>query len=321
MSADHLDELMLAYLDTIDTYQSQSAALASGFSNGFMALAQANFNTPGRRFGQDSYDERMAATRGVEIRQRGEGGGEAEEEEGVITFHGLRIPLAAATAESESGGVRAEEAPKEEDGGGGDDDGDDSETETPGGSECGEKPVEKPDPRDPLRWFGILVPRALRTAQTEFTGCVELVPRLLTTLSRLSLLESRAARGKTRHLYKILPEAPPAPLPGALALSALDAGAGFIHMCTSAQVPGVVGGFMGGAASVWLLKIPIGRVEGGGALRWEGAVVNGAVGERFPHLYGAGIGVAEVLDWKEFRKGEGGWGGVFDAASAGWVES
>ncbi|KAH0607421.1 uncharacterized protein H6S33_002455 [Morchella sextelata] len=272
--SDHLDELMLAYLDTIDTYQSQCATIASAFSNGFMALAQANFNTPGRRFGQDFYDERMVAMRGVEIR---------EEEEGVV-FEGKKIPIEMTEDES-----RKEEAEKKED-----------------------------DPRDPLRWFGILVPQALRTTQSEFTTCVEVIPQLLTTLSKLSSLESRVIRARAKHLYKILPEAPPSPLPEALPLSPLDAGDGFIHMCTSTQVSGVVGRFMGDTESVWLLKIPIERVEEG--LKWEGSVVNGGIGEEFPHLYGAGIGGAEVLDLKEFKKGENGWGGAFEAANE-WIES
>jgi uncharacterized protein (DUF952 family) len=295
--SDHLDELMLAYLDTIDTYQSQCATIASAFSNGFMALAQANFNTPGRRFGQDFYDERMVAMRGVEIR---------EEEEGVV-FEGKKIPIEMTEDES-----RKEEAEKKEDGKK-EVDGD----EKPEDSEAAEKPP-KPDPRDPLRWFGILVPQALRTTQSEFTNCVEVIPQLLTTLSKLSSLESRVIRARAKHLYKILPEAPPSPLPEALPLSPLDAGDGFIHMCTSTQVSGVVGRFMGDTESVWLLKIPIERVEEG--LKWEGSVVNGGIGEEFPHLYGAGIGGAEVLDLKEFKKGENGWGGAFEAANE-WIES
>ncbi|RPB08726.1 hypothetical protein P167DRAFT_538973 [Morchella conica CCBAS932] len=299
--SDHLDELMLAYLDTIDTYQSQCATLASGFSNGFMALAQANFNTPGRRFGQDFYDERMVAMRGVEIREGDEG----------IIFEGKKIPIE--VTEGKNGKEEAQEKDGEKEDGQKEDVGD----EKPEDSEAAKK-TPKSDPRDPLRWFGILVPQALRTTQSELTTCVDVIPQLLTTLSKLSFLESQVIRARTRHLYKILPEAPPSPLPEALPLSPLDAGDGFIHMCTSTQVSGVVGRFMGDTESVWLLKIPIERVEEG--LRWEGSVVNGGIGEEFPHLYGAGIGEAEVLDLKEFKKGENGWGGVFEAASE-WIES
>ncbi|KAF2251681.1 hypothetical protein BU26DRAFT_241620 [Trematosphaeria pertusa] len=107
------------------------------------------------------------------------------------------------------------------------------------------------------------------------------------------------------YLYKILPAAPPSPLPERLPLSDLDRNDGFIHLSTSEQVPGTADRFFGGCTELWLLKIKYevlaagtdgdGRVktEGKAEVKWE-EVGRGC----FAHLYGADLGegnVGEVL--------------------------
>ena len=98
--------------------------------------------------------------------------------------------------------------------------------------------------------------------------------------------------------YKILPEAPPNPLPESLPLSELDATDGFIHLSTAKQVPATAGRFYSTNSSLWLLKIPLDRIQKD--VRWEGSA-----GGHFPHVYGAMPGKAEIVDSKEFRNGEG----------------
>lgn len=50
-------------------------------------------------------------------------------------------------------------------------------------------------PTDPLRWFGILVPPALRTAQSTFVGAVEgPIPQLVTILRDLRTQEIEIGR-------------------------------------------------------------------------------------------------------------------------------
>lgn len=64
---------------------------------------------------------------------------------------------------------------------------------------------EKPriDPRDPIRWFGVLVPPPLRLAQSKFVGVVEgPIPQLVTLSKELRVLEIEI--GRTRKSIKKL---------------------------------------------------------------------------------------------------------------------
>ncbi|KAF2804358.1 uncharacterized protein BDZ99DRAFT_350252, partial [Mytilinidion resinicola] len=93
------------------------------------------------------------------------------------------------------------------------------------------------------------------------------------------------------YVYKILPSAPPKPLPDVLPLSDLDANDGFIHLSTASQVPGTCGRFFADATELWLLKIRLQTLENGtGEVRWEAAGNSGV----FAHLYGGKFGAEEV---------------------------
>ena len=101
-----------------------------------------------------------------------------------------------------------------------------------------------------------------------------------------------------KYVYKILPEAPPDPLPTSLPLSALDAQDGFIHLSTAAQTPATAGLFFSTNEKLWVLKIPLKQIESN--VRWEEAESGS-----FPHLYGADLGKAEIDSTKAFTRGEG----------------
>uniref|UniRef100_A0A093XWA1 Vacuolar ATPase assembly protein VMA22 n=1 Tax=Talaromyces marneffei PM1 TaxID=1077442 RepID=A0A093XWA1_TALMA len=58
-----LDNLLERYLLLLDTHQKLQESLGKQLSSGFFQLAHANYVSPGRRFGEDFYDERMKATR------------------------------------------------------------------------------------------------------------------------------------------------------------------------------------------------------------------------------------------------------------------
>ncbi|ORY12926.1 hypothetical protein BCR34DRAFT_481829, partial [Clohesyomyces aquaticus] len=107
------------------------------------------------------------------------------------------------------------------------------------------------------------------------------------------------------HLYKILPSAPPTPLPHTLPLSDLDRTDGFIHLSTSSQVPGTAEKFFAEFEELWLLKINYKElVDGSGELKWE-EVGRGC----FAHLYGMDLGAANVKEVVRAERGEG-WGGL-----------
>jgi len=279
--SDHLDQLYLTYLDTIDTYQSLRTSLATHFSTGFLTLAQANYNSTsgGQRYGADFYDERMTAIRGVEV---GDGVFECK------LFEPER---------------KEEEQRKEIK----DTDREASE------SDALEKPEEQTptiDPRDPIRWFGILVPPALRQTQSEFTLSVEtIIPQLTTTVAKLAILsseiESHRSHADTKYLYKILTTAPPSPLPEAVELLPLDISSGFIHLCTATQAVGVIEAFMPDSEELWLLKVPYSKVEKD--IKWE-CVTHREEREEFPHLFTENLGSSEVEEVREVTRLEGtGW--------------
>lgn len=73
-----------------------------------------------------------------------------------VSFSVVSDQLSAASTKSPKS-----EAPKEE------------SVESEGSTESTEKSTQTSRNVDPLRWFGILVPSALRAAQSDFTGAVE----------------------------------------------------------------------------------------------------------------------------------------------------
>jgi uncharacterized protein (DUF952 family) len=106
------------------------------------------------------------------------------------------------------------------------------------------------------------------------------------------------------YVYKILPSAPPSPLPQILPLSDLDANDGFIHLSTASQTPATCGRFFADATELWLLKIKLQTLEDGtGEVRWEPAGKSGV----FAHLYGGKFGADEVEETIKFERGERGW--------------
>ncbi|KAI5923066.1 hypothetical protein F4810DRAFT_221774 [Camillea tinctor] len=118
------------------------------------------------------------------------------------------------------------------------------------------------------------------------------------------------------YVYKIVPEAPPSPLPAEYPLSELDQKDGFVHLSTATQIPTTADLFFAAAPRLWVLKIRFSSVAAKfpGLTTWE---VPGC-----PHLYG-NFGAADVegaprefvrdadggaRSWKEaIREQDGGW--------------
>ncbi|KAK1580443.1 uncharacterized protein LY79DRAFT_561712 [Colletotrichum navitas] len=103
-----------------------------------------------------------------------------------------------------------------------------------------------------------------------------------------------------QYLYKIVPEAPPSPLPAEYPLSDLDRNDGFIHLSTAEQVLGTADRFFSGATSLWLLKLPYAVLEA--QIRWDELPAGAGC---FPHLYGRNFGAADVADARGFTRPEG----------------
>lgn len=127
------------------------------------------------------------------------------------------------------------------------------------------------------------------------------------------------------YLYKLLPDAPPSPLPRILPTSDLDASSGFIHLSTGPQVLGTLKNFFSSHNTIYLLRIRYVQVQA--SVKWDSP--DGKIcGERepkeglFAHIYraeGEGLGLRqEEIDKVGVWTRDGGeWsadGGVLD----GW---
>ncbi|KAI0009868.1 hypothetical protein F4779DRAFT_339815 [Xylariaceae sp. FL0662B] len=110
-------------------------------------------------------------------------------------------------------------------------------------------------------------------------------------------------------VYKIVPTAPPTPLPAEYPPSDLDQKDGFIHLSTGTQIPLTADLFFAEDTSLWVLKIRFAE-KFHAATTWE---VEGC-----PHLYG-NFGAQDVDGVKEFSRAEGeSWKEVMKKES-GWL--
>ncbi|KAL9120649.1 MAG: hypothetical protein Q9187_002799 [Circinaria calcarea] len=143
-----LDDILGHYLSLLDQYQRLQQKLTRHLSEGFFSLAQANFTSPNRiHYGQDFYDDRMQASV-------------------PISCNTSKPYFAVAEKTSPSSGKPSDTQPQSN-----------LEVTIPtDDSTVQEKSSMNPEvsktPSDPLNWFGILVPQALRTAQSHFSAAV-----------------------------------------------------------------------------------------------------------------------------------------------------
>ncbi|KNG45846.1 histone-fold containing protein [Stemphylium lycopersici] len=185
---DHLDQLLERYLHTLHEYQHVMQDLSKQLSEGYMSLAQANFHNSSSaiRYGQDCYDERMQAMRKVRIAEHGR----LTTDRPHFSIYTLDTSDQKEDAKDTKPSDRAsppsteeeeEEAPAAS---AGEDTNTTWEPEretSPEPEETKEKSKAIEKPTNPLKWFGILVPPALRTAQSTFVEAVEgPIPQLAT---------------------------------------------------------------------------------------------------------------------------------------------
>lgn len=114
------------------------------------------------------------------------------------------------------------------------------------------------------------------------------------------------------YLYKILPSAPPTPLPSRLPLSDLDRNDGFIHLSTSEQVASTADKFFSDFSELWLLKIKYEALaagtDGDGEVKSDKAEIKWEEVGRgcFAHFYGADLGSGNVKESIKVEK-QGTW--------------
>ncbi|KAI6823171.1 hypothetical protein KC340_g11882 [Hortaea werneckii] len=171
---DRLDDLWVKYLDCLDQYQRAQESVQKALSFGFFSLAQANFkSSAGRRYGQDFYDERMKASKRVQIMETGGDSVLAISMKSAVApsdssegpkqkTEASQQPSPPSTPVADDEDVKAAEKFKEPTTL---DDKKDQDSETSG-------VAHQPATRSPLTWFGILTPRELRSAQQSFSTAI-----------------------------------------------------------------------------------------------------------------------------------------------------
>lgn len=183
-----IDELLERYLGLVDQYTTLREDLARAQQAMFHSLARANFTSDrGVRYGQDDFDERMQASRRLTITHSQVGGVGGIDAVGTApTYTIAKDTLATETA-----------AATEKD----DDSNDDN---VAAASQAEKKQQQKTkaaaaDKGNPLRWFGVLVPQALRDAQGHAVRAVEdLIPRVVSVEAEMAAVEIEVRRARKK---------------------------------------------------------------------------------------------------------------------------
>ncbi|KAI1616390.1 hypothetical protein EDD36DRAFT_134243 [Exophiala viscosa] len=211
--SERLDRLLESYLQLLDTYTILREQLSKDLSAGFFALASSNRNSslgPGRRYGEEGYDQRMKALRTVRFEPKTTYPSikAAREEPEISTEETAQVKEETSTegqpAETPSdpgtqlGGTPSKTKSQEND------KQNDSKSSSPSNPThnrshltlCYNYTIHTSTPpptsKDPLKWYGILVPPPLRQCQTHFRNAVSsTIPDLLSTTSEMQLLEKQ----------------------------------------------------------------------------------------------------------------------------------
>ncbi|OJD27170.1 hypothetical protein ACJ73_01441 [Blastomyces percursus] len=173
-----LDRVLGHYLVLLDQQQRLQEEIGREFSSGFFSLARANNSCPpGRRYGEDYYDERMKSIKKLSIIPASKLG---DEDKPTMLISNQRRNTPSFTIENVSLSSFTLKEPKKD-------------TENKNDEACpnSPSPSRSSDPNEPdrctgseksstnrqsfnpLNWFGILVPPALRNAQQSFCTALE----------------------------------------------------------------------------------------------------------------------------------------------------
>ncbi|EZF35399.1 hypothetical protein TMEN_9252 [Trichophyton mentagrophytes] len=207
-----IDELLERYLHLLDEQQKLQEDIGKQFASGFFSLARANHACPpGRRYGEDYYDERMKAIRQVYVETEdkpellmktsrltddtreitttaSEGGLHASLDESAAPAFKI------VTIETKPDSSRDKDAKEGTDKPSEDKDEDHAQTSTETETkEASTKTKSKSKTTsNPLHWFGILVPPPLRNAQEAFVGAVAgPIPTLAGVVSEMREVEHK----------------------------------------------------------------------------------------------------------------------------------
>ncbi|KAL1987734.1 hypothetical protein VTN96DRAFT_2574 [Rasamsonia emersonii] len=224
-----LDSLLERYLHLLDRHQTLQAEIGKQLSSGFFSLTHANYcSPPGRRYGEDYYDQRMKATRRLLLKTPSlTPDQETESSQSASTSLVYQVqytPVISRKEESEDEKGQRDKAEQSDTNvsSTGKQQEDKDTTSGPGSPETSNIPTpstssEPPEteqetreesakpPRklfrsdDPLSWYGILVPPSLKNAQRSFTEAIEgNIPKLASVIHEMRQVEE--------HVHKLRKE-------------------------------------------------------------------------------------------------------------------
>ncbi|PNS15962.1 hypothetical protein CAC42_4363 [Sphaceloma murrayae] len=148
-----LEASWIRYLDFLDQYSKAQQQISKYYSEGMFSLAEANFkNSTRTRYGQEYYDGRMQAATKYAV----SGTSSVSEDPNVIP----RIKSDPVCIDDDKEEDEKSSAPSRSDG------------SSPGilHTALREAHGDSAESRDPIKWFGILVPPQLRSCQRSFLG-------------------------------------------------------------------------------------------------------------------------------------------------------
>lgn len=211
---DRLDNLWISYLHHLSEYTTAQSLLQKHMSVGFLSLARANFNsrTGVGRYGKDYFSDRAIASRRArifihddsekfkvnvlnwseELEDSKDRNSVSEEdtEEAEKAKEQQPPPAPTPSVEADKDDLNNHESP------GHDPDDQDEIVRSKVDSDQYNTSKSKTNSNiDPLRWFGILVPPELRSAQTSFTKTVDdSIARAVNAAKRIRELEIEIRR-------------------------------------------------------------------------------------------------------------------------------
>jgi hypothetical protein len=162
---DQLDALWEKHLILLDSYHQAQQQIARHLSTGFFDLAQATFKSTTRvRYGQEYYDDRMQATTRFEA--------SVDKQDTPRLASIVNDTPSPSTKPANKDPTSTEKSPhsnKETD-----EQGQEAKPEEQGSEDRAEDKQEAHSKvRNPLHWYGILVPPSLRSSQKSFIAAIQ----------------------------------------------------------------------------------------------------------------------------------------------------
>lgn len=178
MSSNDIDALLERYLHLLHDYTTLRKELSTLQTGMYQNIARANFSAErGMRYGADFYDDRMQASRGLQ--PLGMEDGQTNWKVVMTDDH----PTEASNLGVETAAIGVQD-------------------DTRNGSQAAEvksSTAKKHTKKDPLQWFGLLVPQPLRQAQAQSIRAVEeVIPRLIAVDAKMQQVEIDVRRARKK---------------------------------------------------------------------------------------------------------------------------